>query len=396
MSLVPFQTVTVGELAPAGGSKPGGRPSLPAGLDAAIRDLDRVCQMQGGAIELEFRTAPTFAAALPTWGERHQVVFLPDHDQGCGRDREVVRLGALGIRSQRHVWLNGEPRRVAYFHHLRIHPRWRGGTTLARGFRAFRREAEREPVAATFTAILSGNQTARALLENQDGRGPLPRYLPLCSYQTVLFPLRGPNARWPRRARPSPRVADLEIRALTPADRPALDELWAAGAAWHDGLPVLASGPEPLPDLPVTGFLGAWRAGRLVAAFALWDQSPVKPIRLAGGEGWWGHLWRLGRAVLGLPAPDQDIPYRLLDPWTARPGETRAVVALLDAALAQARGQGAVFAAWGVPAAHPMARVRQRFFHLPYASQIYQVVWPDETPFAVSPGHQFWLSLGML
>lgn len=424
MSLEPFLTVHVA--GPRDGVSP---PALPPGLDAAIRELDRACQMQGGAIELEFRTEPSFAAAMPSWGNRHQIVFLPELvgppgdllSQGPaasallgvsppgipmplategpsvpGLEGNVLRIGALGIRSVRDVWLGGRRRPVAYFHHLRIHPTWRGGTTLARGFRAIRAAGGREPAVVTFTSILAANRQARSVLENKDGRGPLPRYLPICRYQTVLFPLVGFGSRWPRRARTLPGEAGLEVRPLTDADLPDLRDLYDDFTDWHDCVPVLGEGPDLLPGLRAGDFLGAWRQGTLVAAVARWDQSGVKQFRLTGGEGWWGPVWKLARQALGLPDGHGDIPYALFDPWVVRRGEARCLAILLDAVLERARAAGSRFAAWGVPVGHPMEAVRQRFFHLPYESIIYQVTWHTDTRYKVTPGHQPWFNLGML
>jgi len=361
-----------------------GSPSSPADeqLDARIRHLLSACHMPTPILSLAYQCEPSFRRALACQGGEHYLVYA--------RDRAADELNSLGIRSLRTSSLNQVACRMAYIHHLRIHPQQAGGTLLARGYQAFREVSREFPAPITTTSILEGNTTARGLLENRAGRGPLPAYEPLTRYLTALLPLRGPGARWPRRMR-TRNVSPYVIRNLASEDQTAVSDLYERASRSFDGLvlPIIVNHHSDAglwPGLNWSDMLGVFAGRDLLGLIAVWNRMPVQQIRLS-------HLhpvltflqrfWSVGRAFWGecpLPPSGTEVPHLLLDPWLIAPGREREIgPLLLDAALTRAAARHALFVAFGVPEWHPMREVIRRFFHVPYWSMLYTVRWP-ETP----------------
>lgn len=380
------------------GAEPG--PDDRAFDDAVRRLLDR-CQMPTPGVTLSYHAEPSFLKALAAQGDEHHLVYSRRESDG--------ELMSLGVRSLRPAWLEGKPSRLAYIHHLRVHPEHRGGTLLARGYQAFREVSQAFPAPLTLTSILEGNAAALETLNNPKGRGPLPEYRPVSGYLTALFPLRGPGRRWPRRGRAVPTPAGCEIRPLGPDDLPALQALSDRFGRGNDGawrsLPEGASWGKGslLPGLNIGDVLGAFAGNRLVGALGVWNRMGTQQIRLASLHpllAWCRRLWDAGRLLWGscpLPSEGSEIPHRLLDPWAVEPGwERRVMPALLGAALELARRAGALFAAWGVAEGHPARPAAGRFFHLPYASRLFTVAWPETPVVPVGQGRGISISLGIL
>ncbi|HOT26949.1 MAG TPA: hypothetical protein PLU72_02095 [Candidatus Ozemobacteraceae bacterium] len=370
-------------------------------FDAAVRRLVNRCRMPTPGLTLSYHAEPSFFQALAAQGDEHHLVYSRREVDG--------ELMSIGIRSLRPAWIEGAPARLAYIHHLRVHPDHRGGTLLARGYQAFREVSRAFPAPLTVTSILEGNAAARDVLANPAGRGPLPGYLRLSGYLTALFPLRGPGGRWPRRGRRIRTPFACEIRPLTGDDIPALRTLAerfgrTGDGAWWSPPDGAAWGPQSLwPGLRVNDVLGAFAGNALVAAVGVWNRSETQQIRLSDLHPVLSairRVWEAGGALWGrcpLPAEGGEVPHRLLDPWAVEPGwERRVMPALLDAALDAARREGALFAAWGVAEGHPAKPAADRFFYFPYASSLFTVAWP-ETPVAdVGRRRPLAIPLGML
>ncbi len=369
-------------------------------LDAAVRCLVDACHMPTPILALSYHTEPSFRAALCCRGHEHHLVY--------SRRDNRTELASLGIRSLRTVRLHQREAKLAYIHHLRVHPKHAGGTLLARGYQAFREVSRQSPAAVTLTSILEGNHTARALLANQNGRGPLPAYQPLVRYLTALIPLRGPGKRWPCRFREVGRRA-LMIRNLTLDDAAVLEELVTRTGAHHDGItyepPIRGewSSHSLWPGLQMSDLVGVFRGTTLLGAVGVWNRGVVEQIRLASlhpALSGMQRIWHIGRKIWGecpLPAVGTEVPHLLLDPWFVEPGmEEEVGLPLVAAALKQAQARGALFAAFGVPEGHGLRNVVNRFFHLPYWSMLYAVRWPETPQIPSNLAERLIVSLGTL
>lgn len=352
-----------------------------ASLDAEIRQLVKSSRMPSPYIELDYQTEPSFFAALAPFGHRHDLVLIrpPDFDG----------LAGLGVRSVRRAFVGGREVELGYLHHLRFHPDIRGGSYLARGYKALRQAFNATPLPATLTSILEDNSAARHILENNRAGGVMPSYQKISRFLTALIPLRGPGQRWPVKHRHAvPGV--YRSRRLTQGDMPRLVKLFAEAGRCNDGATIFTAGDfcgglgSMLPGMQISNVIGIFSGNDLLAATGIWNQQQYRQIILS-------HLcspllniqriWQAGSRLWGqcpVPSIGEPVDSVLLDPWAVAPGlELELMPTLLMAAVREARQLGALFAAFGVAEKNPAINSVRTVFFLPYWSIIYQVQWPE-------------------
>ncbi|MBU1105785.1 MAG: hypothetical protein KKB51_03870 [Candidatus Riflebacteria bacterium] len=351
-------------------------------LDAQIRQLVRQCKMPSSFIELDYQTEPSFFAALATYGQDHDLVLIqPDNPGG---------LTGLGIRSVRRVYLGGSPTDIGYLHHLRFHPAIRGGSFLARGYKAFRQIFNEKPLKVTLTSILEDNLSARTLLESNRASSNMPEYQPVSRFLTTLIPLSGPGKRWPLRHRENPVGSAFLLRTLDRSDLPALLALFDQAGRHNDGAPALTesdfngSKSSVFAGLKITDMIGIFEAEELIGAIGIWNQQGYRQIvlsqlcrSLAGVR----DLWQLGSRFWGqcpVPPTGEQVNYVLLDPWVIKPGREKELMpVLIEAGIREAQQRGALFAALGIAEKNPAISAVKTVFFMSYWSIIYQVFWPE-------------------
>ena len=84
--------------------------------DAALRRLLRKTPMPG-SIQITLEREPSYFNAMKAEGGRHHAF--------CARDRETGEIFAMGCRTVRALYVNGQPQQVGYLSQLRIAPRQR-------------------------------------------------------------------------------------------------------------------------------------------------------------------------------------------------------------------------------------------------------------------------------
>lgn len=123
----------------------------------------------GTSLQVTFRREPDF--------------FLASRVQGRGIQIGVARLARTGeiigcaTRTIRPGFLNGDVKPVGYIGDLRLKPRYRRGTILARGYQHFRRLHQDGQALLYLTVIFEDNQVALSTIAT--GRAGLPTYHPL-------------------------------------------------------------------------------------------------------------------------------------------------------------------------------------------------------------------------
>ncbi|MBF0546300.1 MAG: hypothetical protein HQM08_17785 [Candidatus Riflebacteria bacterium] len=360
-------------------------------LDQGLRELIRDCDMTSQGIELRFESEPSFFNSLGLYGEKHQVVFsrFPENQR---------KISVLGVHSSRKAFLSGKPANLGYIHHLRIHPNKRGGNLLARGYQAFRQASAANPTECLTTSILTENQIARSLLENPNGRGPLPAYIKICDYLTAIFPINFPMKRWPIKSRMLYPSA-LTGRMLTQNDCRELYSLFWEFGSENDGFPYfdedkIAENENIRPGLKISNFFGLWENNKLVAAIGIWDQRQFKQVILRRVPFFLKFILK----SIGLFPKNEQIDLAFLDPWIIKPGlEKRLLPALFNFVFFELRKTGYSFSAWGSPINHPACQiVMEKMVYIPYKSSIYQVDWPETPKLEFKRGKNLVFPLGML
>src|SRR5258708_4544864 len=123
------------------------------GDDDALRKLLDTATLPGEFC-LAQRREPSFFAASPALGHRHQVFVAQAGDAVTG----------MAERSERRVFLNGQSTTVGYLSGVRIVPKHRRGTTLFKGFQFLRGLHDQGDAAVYLTTIGQENEESRAIL----------------------------------------------------------------------------------------------------------------------------------------------------------------------------------------------------------------------------------------
>jgi hypothetical protein len=306
--------------------------------DTAIARLLEDTPMPGG-IRLAPACRPSFFAALRVEGGSPVVVVAEDGDGTAG----------LGVVTRRAVYLNGAPAVARYLSCLRVAPRARGSSAMARGFDLLRRELSGHPADLTFTSILDDNIEAARLLTS--GRATLPAYERWQECVTRVFVTRG-------RGQAADRVAP---------DADELAAFFAAHGPGRNGFPVCRAGDldgaddSPFPGLRAADFLTIREpSGELAGVLGCWDTRPYRQTVVAG----YAPALRLARpcfnlvaGMLGmprLPAAGSALPLGFVVlPLTAS-SDPDVVRALLAAARVRAGSLGLDYLVWAMPADDPL------------------------------------------
>jgi len=229
-----------------------------AGDHAALERLFRETSM-AGAIRIGSDRSPDFFGASRIQAEEPCVwgAFTGD-----GRAVGVFSAG------NRRVWLGGGKTDMRYLSDLRIHPDWRKGTMLAKGFRLMR---ERVFAKGEWAQTLVLEQNLSALEFLRSSRAGLPEYREAGRYKNWLLPFQSVS-------RPT-----HQVRKACPDDLPAIQSLLDDFSRRRSFSPVidLAKLGEPyLNGLSVDDFLVAEENGEIRGAMGLWDQGAFQRLRV--------------------------------------------------------------------------------------------------------------------
>lgn len=233
--------------------------------------------------------------------------------------RRQGRLVAIGRCSVNHHVRNGQVQRIGYLGELRVATGTPGAARMLRDGYAFLAEVTAQSsVDAYFTSITVDNDRARRVLEH-GARFGLPAYRPLANLVTLVAPVsRAVRMAVPGEAAACREDEGAELTALL--QRQALDAHLTLAWDVAQWAALARHGITP------GDFRVVRRAGRIVAAAAVWDQRPFRQTVIDGYAGAL-HLARpLHNAVQVMRGR----------PGLPRPGSVLALGALLGASVADA------------------------------------------------------------
>jgi len=266
--------------------------------DLELRQLLRSIRMEG-VISVSFRREPSYFLAHEPEGDFIQVL--------TARDRETQQIVGMGSRSIRERYVAGHSRPVGYLSGLRIHPDYRGGTMLARGYR-FLRELDRDRRADFYvTTIAVENEiAAKALLQ---GRGGLPFYKKIGRLNTWIVPKK----------KHAKNASMVKIKSIDPPQIAELLQFLAKVRQEKELLPNYAAKDFIFPSSLFAGMqcgdlYGMWIDDELVGTLGIWDQRSMKQYVVERYQ-WWLHCLRpLYNALAGIsgrvrfPKPGNSLP----------------------------------------------------------------------------------------
>lgn len=267
--------------------------------DLALRQLLQSIRMDG-VICVSFRREPNYFAAHHCEGDFVQVI--------TARDRTSGQIVGMGSRSVRDRYVAGVPRSVGYLSGLRIHPRYRGGTMLARGYQYLKQLDQDQRAEFYVTTIAIENKPATVALLG--GRAGLPFYIQIGRLNTWIIP---------KRKIPPRKTARCSVRPVTENDLDSLMSFLEQFSMTRALFPCYQKGDFAFPSRTFEGMRrndlkGLWMDDQLVGTLGMWDQRGVKQYVVEKYEWWLGWtrpLYNVGAALTGrvrIPPPGASLP----------------------------------------------------------------------------------------
>ncbi|QTN32281.1 hypothetical protein HZ994_08040 [Akkermansiaceae bacterium] len=325
-----------------------------------------------GAIRIGSDRSPDFFAASRVQAATPCVwaAFAAD-----GRAAGVFSAG------KRLVHLGGEKIPLRYLSDLRIHPDWRSGTLLARGFRSLREKVFAEGEWAQ-TLVLEGNAPALEILRS--GRMRLPQYRPAGRYVNWLLPQQAISRYFP-------------VRTACEADLPAMQCLLDDSSrrrSFSAAVDLGKLGGAFLNGLVIGDFLVAEDAGEIRGMIALWDQGGFQRLRVDGYSPAMAvarPFWNLAALIRGgakLPRRGRTIPIRKASMLACADDDPSILKSLLSAALFS--GNGGLLSV-GLSEKDPLAAALSGLKGKVFRGRHFLVGWEGEPPewrepFGFDPG----------
>ena len=359
--------------------------------DAQLRRILAATPMDG-AIRVSLRREPSYFGAAVLDGPFRQTIVARDQASG--------RIAAMGARSVRLRYVNGEPAAIGYLSGLRCLPEYRSRGIIPRGYRFFRKLHEDGRTGLYLTTIAEQNQLAIGLLTS--GRAGLPQYHDYGRFVTVAVPIGAVGGRltWSS--------GKATIRPAEPSDLEAVFEFWSVIGARRQFFPAFSPddffrSSATFRDLRAHDLMLAFRGRRLVGTLAAWDQTAFRQIvveRYSAALRWTRLAYNAWAAVRRQPRlPRAGQPFRWLTAGLAAVEDDNVPVfeALLDALLIRAAGREWDCLLVGLHESDPLLASVRRRQAISYDARLYMVCWPDGESFREGLDHRPpYLELGCL
>jgi len=334
--------------------------------DSELRALMRRLVIPGD-ISVTFEREPNFFDACAIHG---------DVQVGIGCDLETGSVIGMGTRSIAPAFVNGAPRDVGYLADLRLEPRHRSGTLVARGYRFLRQMHADRRVDLHTTVVFASNRLALDTIAT--GRAGLPRYHDMCVVHCPGINVRG---------RKRPMAAGCEMRRGSPAMLDEIVDCLNRNNARRQFAPVHAAADfRPggrWKDFAPSDFHVAVRGTRIVGVAGVWDQRRFKQTRIVAYAPHLGVAVPLANAMrrlIGGPRyarTGECLRYACLS-FVAVDDDDEAVYrALVRAAYNDQVGRDRVYLLMAVHACDPRLRVVQEYSITPFQARLFCVSFED-------------------
>jgi len=268
-----------------------------------------------------------------------------------GRDREAKRITGIFSVGKRPVFVNRERIEIPYFCDLRIHPDYRSGSLLARGYQFASNEILKNGYAQTI--IVSDNEKAMTALLG--GRAGLPLYYQFGDYRTFAIP------------RNQKLKSKTSIRRAEQGDLPAIVNFLNIEGKKKQFFPDygLDWNTPYFKDARIDDLFLAIERSEIVGTVGVWNQKSFKRTRLAGYSRrmnvirpLYNVLAALRRGIR-LPSPSEVLNYSFLYAVAIRENDPSVLADLLSSILCS--NFGCEYFLLGLDAADPLIRSLRGF-----------------------------------
>ena len=294
------------------------------------------------------------------------------------REAQNGRVVAIGHRSVKSVFVNGQPTSVGYLSGLRLDQSVRNRQILAHGYAFLRKLHAARPVQMYLSTIMEDNLPAKAVLLS--GRSGLPGYHDFGRFCCMAVSLQSRSAGSGR--------SGIRVRHASAADGPAIIGFLNREGRSRQFFPKYQvedfGAPEGLlSHLQWEDVFLAFRGDDLIGVVAAWDQRAFRQWRVTGYDAWLGllripfNLVAKVRKMPLLPKPALPLDYFILSLACVRGNDRSVFKVLLEEVVREKRRHYAFFLA-GLHERDPLLAELLARPNFPLPSRLYVVAWEED------------------
>jgi len=303
-----------------------------------------------GIVDLVFAREPDFNALGKTQGDSVQTIIACDSDR-------VVGLATRAIRKTR---INGEVVDSGYLADFRLHPDFRGGLILMKGYRLFL-DLHTDGKASIYSAMVveDNEQAMKTLLS---GRAGLPQCLDLGRVFTPLILVNRNRVIGQGLERGSVDTIPEIVAALNRNERQ---------FAPVYGIDDFVNGRYP--DFSIDDLFILRRGGEIVAVAGLWIQTSMRQTIALQYSGIKKYLRPVVNRMFGLGLPGPGEPFKIAYVAFVHAEDDADYELLIRECIAVARTRGITHLVAGMHERDTRSQVLKQFTAIPFAGRMFAI-----------------------
>lgn len=338
--------------------------------DESLRSLMRTEAMPGW-IKLAYCREPSYFHGCTVQGRRGEVLAATKGNS----------LVAMGCRSIRQVYVNGEQKELGYLSGLRISSGFRNSMMLARGYAFLRELHQNDPVPAYLTTIVEKNNAAINVLTSK--RAGLPHYIDQGRYITYAVCVK-------RHLKKPSTPAGISLCSGCRNSIDDIVEFMKEEGSRSQFFPAITSSDfdtDYLRGLKPEDFLVAHRGSHILGSMALWNQNAFRQVLVHG----YARPVAFFRPALNgllrvagfptMPPPGKYLNNMPVAFVCINHDDLTVFRALLEQMCYKAFTAGGHFLLIGMHERDPLNAAMHLFFSFKYRSRIYLTAWDDGIDF---------------